>query len=753
MATKNNIKPRSNTSKKPSIWLRIALPLVIVLVWFGVSSVGGGYFSKISEVATNDQALFLPSSADSTKVNGELKKFQDRTSIPAIIVFEGKNDLSRDDFMKLRQLPSKLQDVQYVSDTVSPPIPSEDGKAAMVVVPISSDASKHLDEVFAGISKQVDSADTGLSHKIGGPASFSNDMINAFGAIDVTLLLVTLAVVFIILLFVYRSPVLPIVVLLTSVFALSGAILVVWNLADADILKINGQVQGILFILTIGAATDYALLYLARLREELVSTKSKYTATLNALKGSWEPVLAAGGTVIVALMCLLLSDLGSNRALGPVGGIGVAFAILGALTFLPSAMLLVGRSAFWPTRPKFDPNHKADDFQSQHRFWYKVSQLVRRRPRRIWTGATIALLIAAVGIFQLKASGVSQGEFILGHSDAREAQKVIDKHFAGGSGAPTYILASRSDYQSVAKKLKKLDGITTVNVLSDETPKGTVPALKEDATQSGKPANMPAVPIDQTGQSATKPIKQPGPTIHDDNVMLEVTLEYAADSDEAQALVPKMRQAAESVDVDSLVGGQAAVQYDTNQTSLRDRAVILPAILLAVTIILALLLRAIVAPILLLLTTLVSLGATLGISALVFNHLLGFPGGDPAVVLFGFVFLVALGTDYNIFLMTRVREETGKLGVTSGVMKALTVTGGVIISAGVVLAATFAALGILPVLFMVQIAFVVAFGVLLDTMIVRSLLVPALTLQVGNLMWWPSKLWRRTRQTSQDKSR
>ena len=718
---------------KKTLILRIVLPLIFVLTWLGLSGAGGPYFGKISEVSSNDQTTFLPASAESTKVNAQIKKFQGQSSIPAIIVFESNDKLLPSDYTRLATISPRLNTISEVAGDASPAIPSADGKAAIIVAPISASASDKLNDVFNQFHQKIDAANTGISYKIGGPASFSHDLIGAFGGIDVTLLLVALAVVFIILLIVYRSPFLPIIVLLTAIFALSGAILVVWQLAHAGIVQINGQVQGILFILVIGAATDYSLLYLARLREELVTNESTLTATKRALKGAWEPIVAAGGTVIVSLLCLLLSDLGSNRALGPVGGIGIAFALLAALTFLPSALLLFGRAAFWPKRPMFDSKHTHASYQNQHPFWGKIGALVQHHPRRLWIGTSLILLLCCAGALQLKASGVPQSQLVLGHSEARDAQALIDRHFPGGSGAPAYIITKQSDYRMLADKLMKIDGVTAVSIASKDSPSGTIP-LSSNNTQSAMPSSATSVPP----QFA----RQLKPTIKDGEVLLEATLAAASDSDQAQKLIPILRSQSRTIDDSAIVGGLAAIQYDTNQTSLRDRALIIPVVLIAITIILALLLRALIAPLVLLLTTIVSFGATLGIAALIFDNLFKFTGADPAVILFGFVFLVALGIDYNIFLMTRVREETGKIGVHDGTIKALVVTGGVITSAGTVLAATFAALGVIPILFLAQIAFIVAFGVLLDTVIVRSLLVPSLTLEIGKAMWWPSKLSR-----------
>ena len=759
----------SQHTKKPSLWLRIILPLVLVFVWLGVSGIGGPYFGKISEVASNDLSTFLPENAEATKVTKQLEAFRGTSSIPAIIVFENTNTVA-DSTEQLTAIQKKLQGLHGVNGTLSPAIASDDTKAALLVVPLHRD--EKLKTVFTNMREAIDSTNSGLSYKIGGPAAFAQDLQKAFSGIDGTLLIVALSVVFIILLIVYRSPFLPLIVLVAALAALSGAIATVWWLANAGLVQLNGQVQGILFILVIGAATDYSLLYLARLREELFNNKSNVGATKAALKGSYESIIAAGGTVIVGLMCLLLSDLGSNKALGPVGGIGILFAVASALTFLPAMLLLCGRKVFWPKQPVYDPAHMST-YGSRHRLWAWVGNLVRQRPRRIWISLTALLIIACAGVFQLKADGVAQNELVLGYSEAREAQQAIDRHFPGGSGSPAYILIKEAAYHQAVSQLDNDRGVASVAVTANNSPSGSLPlgstqatikaailakvtALRDAQLQSlrstinQRMAGAPAVAIEQAYQAAASavpsaaqvaekayPFKNATPKAINGTVLLEATLAHPADSQAARQTIERLRQTLKQSEPSTIIGGATAVQADTNSAGIHDRTIIIPVVLLAITIILGILLRSLIAPIILLLTTVLSFGATLGISAFLFNNVWHFPGSDPSVILYAFVFLVALGIDYNIFLMTRVREETLKSSIHTGTIKALVVTGGVITSAGIVLAATFAALGVIPILFLAQIAFVVAFGVLLDTIIVRSLLVPALVLQLGDSIWWP----------------
>lgn len=747
-----------------------------MLVWVAVAAIGGPYFGKIEEVSSNDPATFLPESAESTRVNDELEKFRDTSSVPAIVVFSSDDTLDTTDRSEIDDVRQEIVDSQLAADDVPPVITAEDERGAFVIVPIASEAD--FAEVVPELQAVVEETDPAIEYGFTGPALFSRDLQNAFGGIDGTLLAVALSVVFVILLFVYRSPLLPIVTLVGAISALAAAILVVFYLAKADIVMLNGQVQGILFILVIGAATDYSLLYIARYREELKKRRTAFEATIATWKASFEPILAAGGTVILGLLCLLASDLGSNQALGPVGGLGIAFAMLVALTYLPAMLLLLGRVAFWPRRPEYTTKKSETSDKRTHPTWSRVADLVSKHPRRIWFGVTVALVAACFFVPQLQATGVSQDNLILGPSDARDGQALLDKHFPSGSGTPAYVIVPREQQDDVVELLDAEEGVESVSVVSsdDEQTSAPVgqyaeevdaeirrsieaefdqqrvqirqsiqaqnPALPEPALNQAVDAALQNAPSIDTLVAQANPFDELTPQVIDDRVLLEATLVDEASSTAAKQTIDNLRSTIQQDYPEVEFGGISAIQLDTQIASDRDLVVVIPLILLAITIVLTLLLRSIVAPLVLVLTTVISFGATIGIAALLFNHVWDFPGADPSVIIFGFVFLVALGIDYNIFLMTRVREETKTLGVRRGTLKALVVTGGVITSAGIVLAATFAALFVIPILFLAQIAFIVAFGVLLDTLIVRSLLVPALTMEIGRLMWWPSKLWK-----------
>ena len=714
-------------------WLRALIPAVLVLSWLVVAGLGGPAFGQIQDVSSNDRALQLPASAEATVAQKLEDGFRSTGVIPAVLVYERPGGLSGADRQAIESDVRAVKELAGVeADSVSPAIASDDGEAAQIIVPIETAGESEASDTVAEIrSYLADNTRDGLSVFVTGPAGQTADLIDAFAGIDGLLLLVALTAVFVILIIVYRSPMLPFIVLGTSVFALTAAVLVVVALAKSGALLLSGQTQGILFILVIGAATDYSLLYVARYREALRDHSKRWDATWVALRGSFEPILASGGTVIAALLILLLSDLGSNKSLGPVAAIGIVFALLAALTLLPAIMLAAGRAAFWPLRPVFGSPHPDLDGDRPRKLWPWVGRLIAGQPRLIWSVTALVLVVASLGLLTLKADGVAQSEFVLGPSQARDGQAVVSDHFPGGSGTPAVIVGPESKLGQMADIILSNHSVASVSVASSDSPSGSLPITADGIILPLQPSGAP------TGS----------PTVVDGNVLLRATLEGAGDSQAAEQTVIQLRDKLDSVGGDQqvLVGGTAAVAIDSDAAAIRDRSLIIPLVLMAILLILMVLLRSVVAPVLLVASVVLSFGAALGVSSQVFNEILGFPGADPTVPLFGFVFLVALGVDYNIFLMTRVREESVRHGTRLGIVRGLASTGGVITSAGLVLAATFAALGVLPILFLAQISFIVAFGVLLDTFIVRSLLVPALSYDIGRAIWWPSRLSRARR--------
>ena len=689
------------TAQRRARWL---VPLVLLLVWLGVGGTLGPYAGKLGEVATNDQAAFLPRSAESTRVLEARAAFDQSETVPAIVVWTA--DGAR--FTEARQAQATravaaLAGKPGVVGRPSPALLSDDREALQAVVQLKPDLGDELPTVLDAV-REAARAVPGTTAQIAGPAASQADLSDAFAGIDGLLLGVALGAVLLILLLVYRSVLLPFLIILGSVFALGLACAVVYALAERDAVRVDGQVQGILSILVIGAATDYALLLAARFREELAVRGDRFGAAVAAARRSFGAITASAATVALGLLALLASDLTNNRALGPVGAIGIGCAVLATLTFLPAALALLGRTAYWPSRPK--PPEESGEGTG---VWRRVARTVNGRPRRTWAVTALVLAVFAAFSPSLSSKGVPLDEIFVNDAPSVAAQATLGTHFPGGSGNPAVIIADADRTAEVTAAARSTDGVASAGAVS----------------ASGRPG-------------AGKPL------VVDGRVRIDATLTAAADSDAAKDTVERLRTRVHAVSgADALVGGYTAQQYDTQQTAARDRTVIVPIVLAVILLILMLLLRSLLVPVLLVATVGLNFLATLGVSALVFQHLLGFSGTDASVPLYGFVFLVALGVDYNIFLMSRVREEALVHGNRQGVLRGLTTTGGVITSAGVVLAATFAALMVIPLAFLVQIAFIVAFGVLLDTLVVRSLLVPALMIDIGPRAWWPSALARR----------
>jgi len=710
-STRNNRKP-------------FALAMLVVISWFIITGFFGPLFGKLTSVQENNNSSFLPKGAEATQAADLIEGFSADSflAFPTLILFEGKvtpenlaainAHMAGVGSLAIGDTDKKISD--YIApDQVISVFPSEDGKAILANVPLDGNAISELlpnDEpvlpaIVEALREDVKplAEANGVSHYVTGPAGLLGDLFGAFGSIDSTLLLTTLAVVAVILIVVYRSPVLWIIPLLSSLFALSTAGGIVYLLAKADIIDVDGQSQGILSVLVIGAATDYALLLIARYREELHHHENRFDAMRAAYKGVWEPILASGSTVAIALMVLLFSQLTNTAGLGPIGAIGIVVSMITILTLLPALLLLFGRWIFWPRVPKND----GDDHVLEG-LWSKVGAGIGRNPRKAWVISGTVLLLFAFASTTLKADGIGTVDTFTGKPESVVGQKLLLKHFPGGEGDPTQVVVSADKIDAVTAALTGAPGVSSITPALDGLP---IP---------GQP--MPEVKIVEN------------------KAILNVTLDAAPDSVEAGNDIPELRRLAKAADSTALIGGTSAVYYDVRQANNRDNRVIIPIILLVITLILGVLLRSILSAIVLLGTVVLSYFATLGVSALVFNHVFGFAGGDNSFPLFAFIFLVALGIDYNIFLMSRVREESQKIGTRAGVIKGLTVTGSVITSAGIVLAATFAVLGLLPLVPLAQLGFAVAFGVLLDTIIVRSILVPALVHEIGPKIWWPSKL-------------
>ncbi len=687
--------------------LRWLIPALIAIAWLVLAGPLGSYSGKLGEVSENDSAAFLPDSAESTQVTELSREFQTERALPVILLWESDDDAPLDPSVlaeaqqRVDEAVGIAEDADALQGEPSPVIPSEDGVAVQAVLPFDPNLGDTLGEVVSEL-RGLDGIE-GTTAYVTGPGAVFSDFADGFSGIDGLLLVAAFGVVLLILLVVYRSPLLPFLVIGTAGMALVVSLAVAYFLAKQGWIAVNGQSQGIASILVVGAATDYGLLLVARYREELRLEQSKYTAMRVALKQSWEPILASGGTVILGVLCLLFSDLGSNRGLGPISAVCIAFAMLAALTFLPAVLVLFGRAAFWPFRPKYGEE------QAHGKGWERIATSVGRRPRRYLLVSGGVLVALSLFLPTFDSDGIPLSEAVRGGTESGAGQEALARHYEAGAASPAIIITPADGWQDVAEAAAGTDGVAEVQPYTGE--------------QAGPPGSGGGEPLEVDGL-----------------VRLEATLDDAPDSEAAQNTVEELRTTVRDVAPDALVGGSSAQDLDTQDTAARDLLVIVPLVLLVITVVLALLLRSIVAPLLLVGTTALSTAATVGVGALVFEHLFQFPGSDPQVLLIGFVFLVALGIDYNIFLMTRAREESIRHGTRDGVLRALTVTGGVITSAGLVLAATFGALTVLPLVILIQLGFLVGFGVLLDTFVVRTLLVPAAVHLIGDKVWWPSKL-------------
>ena len=531
---------------------------------------------------------------------------------------------------------------------------------------------------------------------IAGPAGLIADLGAAFAGIDGLLLIVALSAVLLNLLVVYRAVAPPFVVLFTSISALTLAGGIVYLLARNDVLTLNGQSQGIPFILVVGATTDYGLLLVSRYREELRRHEDKHEAMRVALRSAGPAILASGLTVIAALLTLTLAEVNSTAGLGPVGAVGIGLAMISMLTTLPALLTICGRNAFWSPGLDTIPHTGQAGVDETHGFWRRIGERVATRPRAIWIGGSVVLVILAANLVGLDLSQ-TQGTGFRGQVDSVDGQAILARNFAAGASAPTDLVV-------------------------------TDPSRAEQVAQQAK----------QFGDV------RPG-TSDDTAAQLALTLKSAPYSSEALDAIPKIREA---LGDGVLVGGPTAQEYDLHEAAARDNKLIIPLTLLVVFVILIGLLRAVVAPLLLIISVILSFAAALGVGVFVSEYIFGFTGMSPTLPLLCFVFLVALGIDYNIFLMARVREESIKHGTREGTLRGLAVTGAVISGAGIVLAGTFGALAVLPLVVLTQIGFIVAFGVLLDTFFVRSVIVPAAVIDVGRRVWLPSKLAKESRDSA-----
>jgi len=668
-----------------------------LVVVFAIALSGAAFALIPAEEGTSFPPSGLADTVESAQVAALLEDAPSgETTVGIVVVTRADGaDLGTEDVADAAAAAERLADLAIEPRAVVP-VPSDDGSAVLVVVPLDRAAVE--DDVAAAAAELREAARDGLPDRLearlSGPVGFQADISAAFAGADFRLLGITAAVVGILLIVTYRSPVLWIVPLLTVGIADGLARVVVGWLAPLAGIQLDPSVSGIQSVLVFGAGTNYALLLVARYREELIRQQDRVAAMRTALRHAGPAILASGGTVAAALLLLLLGDLSGTRALGFACAVGIGIALLFGLLVLPSALVICGRGLFWPLVPRYDPEA---DPQSRS-LWARIGRRVAARPAIVAGVAVVGLAVLASGLVGAKV-GLSQTDQILGDPESVQAQRLIEEAYPAGLTAQTVVLVPSSAADDAVAVIDGVDGVESV---------------------------------------------RPGES-WDDLTRLDVTLDAEPQSAAAFAVVRDLRAAladAGGETADSLVGGSDATALDVRTAAARDQALILPLIALVVLVILALLLRSLVAPFLLVATVLTTFFASLGASNLVFQQLLGFPAFDTSVILFGFLFLVALGVDYNIFLVTRAREERASAPTRPAMIRALGGTGAVITSAGVLLAAVFVVLGVLPVVALAQIGVIVCIGVLLDTLVVRTVLVPALVFLLGDRFWWPGRVAR-----------
>jgi RND superfamily putative drug exporter len=806
-------------------WVVFGIWLVAILIAAGPANLPG----KFTDAEDNESTSFLPGDAESTKALQATEELQGGELAPAVIVYRRESGLTAADRQKIVEDVRRLTEKRFpgvVADgataaaggeageapeggaTGQPegcagpttPIPGQpegyapfvgpvcsgDGKAAIVTAYLKGegDGDRILDPMEFW-RDTVSDPGGGLEVKITGGAGYAADAIEVFENINGTLLLAAVSLVIVLLILIYRSPIFLFIPLVAIIFAEILARSIGYGLSELGV-TINGQSSSIMSIMVLGAGTDYALLIVARYREELHHTGDRHEAMRAAAASAGPAVFASAATVIAALLCLSIAKVNGTSGMGPIVAMGVACAALSMLTLLPALLTIFGRRAFWPFVPHTSSWELADQLPASglgrrivdgsslgallpvvgagivvalllplvllnklvqgivflfsfgrihvpslivgpldrailkpyevrrtkhehladatHGFWKRVGDRVAAQPTRVLVGSTVVLLVFCAGLFFF-STDLTTNDSYRTEVESVEGQELLSQSFPSGASAPTdVIVPDAGDVPAVTRAVGRTEGV----------------------------------------QSVSPPVAQGEP-----GVLLQATLEPPPYSTEAFDLIEPIREAADSAAPGTLVGGASAVEFDVREAAAWDSTVIPPIVLVVVFLILVLLLRAVVAPLVLIGTVIVSFLAALGVGYFAFEVFFDFPGSDPSLPLFAFVFLVALGVDYNIFLMARAREETFKHGTQEGMLRALAVTGGVITSAGIVLAGTFSVLAVLPLVFLTEIGFVVAFGVLLDTFLVRSVLVPAIVIKLGPRVWWPSKLAQREQEMTQ----
>ncbi|MFD4789716.1 MMPL family transporter [Streptomyces sp. NPDC058459] len=656
-------------------------PVFVVAAWLVVAVCTAAFPGRLASVAAQRPTMTLPATAESSRVAEELGRGGPAVGPPVVLVWEAVAGQATGRRLSPAAAQQVLGALPRSAGSAGPVTSSADGRALVGVVTLADPDESRLRPALERVRK-IAGALPDSRVRLAGPAAAQADLQTSFEGIDGSLLMIALAAVAAILFLVHRSVLLPLVVAASGIIALTLCSAVLYALGTRGVVTVDGQVQGILSVLVIGATTDYGLLLLARYHEHAPEMSAR-DAMWTALRASWAPITASAATVACAMVALLLSALPANRSLALAGAVAMACCVPAALTFVPAAVLLGPRAMFWPRGP-----HSG---RSGGRVWSLVSAVVERHARPVWTVGCVVLAGCAALAVLLAPGGLPLGQALGARAPSVLAQSALEARFPAGTGSPAVVVADADGAARMRQRVAATAGVA-----------------RTDLVPTGDPART----------------------------AVAATLDSAPDSARAQRTVGRLRAAAGAR---AQVGGQPAQVYDMQRAAEQDRTRVLPAVLVIVLLLLLGLLRSIALPVVLVVVAVANFLAALGISALIFSVAFGSAATEPSLILFSFVFLIALGVDYNIFLMHRVRRESLLAGQRTGTLRGLRATGNAISSAGVVLAVTFAALTIMPLRYLAQIGIIVAVGVLLDTLFVRPLLLPAFTVDTGPWLWWPTK--------------
>ncbi|MEH0443920.1 MMPL family transporter [Streptomyces sp. B21-102] len=667
---------------------RSVVPWVVLVLWAGVLALASPFAASLADVQHDRVTDYLPASADSTRAARLQEQLPGGESTELVLVYHRDGGLTAADRTTAQQQQLARIAGDHALTGAPRGVPSADGATLMYPVATNEPgADEDKRNAFVEDVRDVAHSRGGLTVEVGGTGALATDATKVYDALGGPLLYTTVGVVALLLILIYRSPVLWLVPLAVAGIADYLSMGVAYGLNQTFGTTVSGQSSGIMTILVFGAGTDYALLLVSRYREELRRFERPYDAMRAALRGCGPAVLASAGTVAAALLCLLAADLNSNRGMGPLGTVGVLCALVTMLTLLPALLVLLGRRVFWPLIPAHGSTPKA-----RRSLFAAMGASAGRRPRTVLAAGAVLLGALALGALNLPGAVRQQDSFV-DRPESVVAMQTLAEAFPEQSAQPVDVLTPAGRADAALAAIRDTHGVA-------------------DARRGRTAAGWTEIAV----TAAAPP-------------------QSAAETATIEALRKRLP--------DSYVGGPSAQQIDLEDANARDRLVVVPIVLVSVLLILILLLRSLVAPLMLVAAVVAVWGAALGLGGLVFGPVFGFEGTDPGLGLLSFVFLVALGVDYGIFLMHRMREESLRgAEPDAAALTALRTTGGVIASAGLVLAATFAVLTNMGLVQLVELGFVIAVGVLLDTFLVRTYLVTSASVALGRTVWWPGRLSR-----------